>query len=115
MNNLATIAPKLRKLIPRLASNHTGEVVATVRAIERVLKSGGRDWHDLAGAFCSSSNITKLENDWRATLRFCAKNTARLNGRELHFIATLADWRGTPTAKQLDWLCAIAERLRAPA
>jgi hypothetical protein len=37
-----------QKLIPRLASTHDGEVVATARALERVLRAEGFDWHDLA-------------------------------------------------------------------
>ncbi len=39
---------RLSHLIRRLASNYDGEVVATVRAIERTLVADGRDWHDLA-------------------------------------------------------------------
>jgi hypothetical protein len=38
------------KLIPRLASNHDGEVIATVRAIDRTLKADRLDWHDLTRA-----------------------------------------------------------------
>lgn len=109
--NLPAIAPKLRKLIPRLASNHPGEVVATVEAIERVLKSDGRDFHDLAGALCAPPKVAALEN-WRATFRFCAQHSARLSEHELAFIARLASWRGQPTSKQMMWLEAIAACLR---
>ncbi len=42
---------RIVKLIPRLASNFDGEVVATARAIGNTLKSAGRDWHDIAQAF----------------------------------------------------------------
>ena len=43
------IAPRLRKLLPRLASsNINGDRLATTEAIERVLRSVGLDWHDLA-------------------------------------------------------------------
>jgi hypothetical protein len=38
------------KLIPRLASPHDGEVIATARAVGRALQSAGCDWHDLAKA-----------------------------------------------------------------
>lgn len=41
-------APRIAKLLPRLASSHDAEVVATARAIERTLKASGQDWHDLA-------------------------------------------------------------------
>jgi hypothetical protein len=43
------IADKLGKLIPRLATDHDGEVVATAGAIERTLRSAGLDLHDLGG------------------------------------------------------------------
>ena len=44
----AAVAERLGKLIPRLASDHDGEVTATVAAIGRTLTGVGLDWHDLA-------------------------------------------------------------------
>src|SRR5687767_10555649 len=41
------LASKLGLLIPRLATEFDGEIVATVKAIERTLASAGADWHDL--------------------------------------------------------------------
>ena len=38
---------KIVAMIPRLASEHDGEVVATVRAIQRVLEGAEMDWHEL--------------------------------------------------------------------
>lgn len=46
----AECAAKVAKMIPRLASDHDGEVVATVKAIVRVLESSGATLHDLAAA-----------------------------------------------------------------
>lgn len=46
-------------LIPRLASEFDGEVVATVRAMERVLKSAGLDWHALAAALSEPSQDSR--------------------------------------------------------
>jgi hypothetical protein len=43
----ATVADRLGLLIPRLASEHDGEVVATARAIRRTLASEQLDLHDL--------------------------------------------------------------------
>jgi hypothetical protein len=106
----ATIAPTLGKLIPLLASNHDGEVIATARAIDRVLKSSGRDWHDLAATICLPAPA-----DWRREARFCAGNAARLSERELDFIVTLARYRGIPSPKQQQWLRDIADRLRGGA
>jgi hypothetical protein len=45
---LASILPMLRKLIPRLASNFDGEILATTRAISRTLQGVGLDWNDFA-------------------------------------------------------------------
>lgn len=42
------IASRVALLLPRLASDHGGEVQATAAAIDRVLKAGGVDLHDLA-------------------------------------------------------------------
>lgn len=44
------ILPKLAKLLPLLASDQDGEVVATARAISRTLASAGSDFHALAAA-----------------------------------------------------------------
>jgi hypothetical protein len=107
----ATIAPTLGKLIPLLASNHDGEVIATARAIDRVLKSSGRDWHDLAATLSLPTPIPSA--DWRREARFCAANAKRLSERELDFIVTLARYRGIPSPKQQQWLRDIADRLRS--
>ena len=50
MRDLFLVLPKLAVLLPRLGSNHDAEVVATVRHVERLLKSAGLDWHDLVAA-----------------------------------------------------------------
>lgn len=46
----ATLAPKLDPLIRRLATNHDGERLATVAALERTLAAARADFHDLADA-----------------------------------------------------------------
>jgi hypothetical protein len=108
----ATIAPMLGKLIPRLSSNFDAEVVSTVRAIERVLRANGRDFHDLAAAIYPPIEAQLQNSDWRRTARFCGANAARLTEREMDFLATVARWRGEPSQKQRKWLRDIADRLR---
>ena len=54
-----TLAVQLAKLIPRLASDHDGEIVATVKAIGRTLKSAGSDFHALAAAVERGPFITQ--------------------------------------------------------
>lgn len=43
-----SITTKLAKMLPMLASNQDGEVVATAAAIGRVLAGAGASWHDVA-------------------------------------------------------------------
>jgi hypothetical protein len=101
-----TITPTLGKLIPRLASNHPGEVVATAAAIGRVLEANKLDWHDLAAAVAPADG-------WHDTLAFFAMHADQLSAKEKDFLRTLAHWRGKPSEKQLDWLEAIAAKLRS--
>ena len=72
--------PKLCKLLPRLASNHDGEVVATVAAIERTLHSVGLDWHDLADIIGQSGR----QPDAASVLRDMAET--------LHGLPNLSAW-----------------------
>ena len=51
------IAPKLRKLLLRRASNHSGEVIATVAAIDRAFRGTGCDWHDLDNQIGQNDNV----------------------------------------------------------
>lgn len=61
------IAPKLAKLLPLLASDHDGEVVATARAIGRTLVAAGLDWHALAAALTQPASEPSVNGfDWRA-------------------------------------------------
>src|SRR5262249_8102468 len=108
----ATIVPTIGKLIPRLASDYDAEILATVRAIERLLKSAGHDWHDLAASI-TKPTIQRSETDWRQEARFCVANASLLNERELDFVATIAQQHRSPTVKQRQWLADIADRLRS--
>lgn len=47
---LPSVAPKLAKLLPLLASDRDGEVLGAVVAIRRTLATAGLDLHDLASA-----------------------------------------------------------------
>jgi hypothetical protein len=69
--------------------------------------SAGLDWHGLVGAMLPAPDA-----DWRADLNYCVQHVDLVNERERDFIRTLARWRREPTQKQLDWLVAIADRLR---
>jgi len=103
---LAAIAPQLGKLVLLLSSSHDGEIVAAARAIDRVLRANGRDWHDFAQALCSAD-----QRDWQDTLAFCAAHMAALNSRECEFLRGIARQRSDLTPKQRDWLESIAAKL----
>lgn len=119
--------PKLKLLIPRLASDSDGEVVATVAAIARTLKSNGADLHDLAAALDAGSRSGQHKkpsyeekpkqnpsNKWRDILNFCLANMEWLSEREQTFVTdmdgNLKKW-GSPTEKQGVWLMSIFTKL----
>jgi hypothetical protein len=64
--DLASASPVIGKLIPLLASDHDGEVLAAARAIGRMLASNGGDWHDLAAAISGASqkSARSLHPSW---------------------------------------------------
>jgi hypothetical protein len=107
---------KLAKMTPRLSSDHDGEVVATTHAIERTLHSNGCDWHDLVATFCAPTPATQISSpDWRREVRFCTGHFEILTNWEQNFIATLTEYRGRQTDKQMKLVRDIVARLRGAA
>jgi hypothetical protein len=98
----------LGKLIPRLGSNHDGEVVATVRAIQRVLNNAGADLHDLCGQLGMPARVI----EWREDVELCRRFRNAMSPREQEFIETLEGWRSEPSEKQMAWLQKIVRRFR---
>src|SRR5262249_62045896 len=97
--NLAAISDKLVKLIPRLGSPFDGERLATVAAIERVLKSNGRA--DLAGAIAPRESSKPERGAPGAGFRV---DQRRLDVRALLGSgAQLAAWEGRFWAPPLNW------------
>lgn len=57
-------------MLPRLASDHPGEVVATVAAIRRTLAAEGEDLHDLARSIGDTARAdanSRLLDHWIAS------------------------------------------------
>jgi hypothetical protein len=114
---LAPVADKLGRLIPRLASDADGEVVAVARAIQRTLAAQSLDLHDLAAALepaapreRSAPQTPADVLDW--LLR--APHGYRPTNREIDFLNNLRCnrrfWRGGRlhlSEKQAAWLGAI--------
>src|SRR3954452_7385985 len=66
MTALASIAPKISKLIPMLGSDKPGEIIATAAAIGRTLKGVGRDFHDLALAIEIGDAMVPIDTSKKA-------------------------------------------------
>ena len=124
MSALAPISPKLARLIPRLASEHDGEVVATVRAIARTLKAAGQDFHDLANAIEHEPEVAVIYLDpetdepstWHELARWCRDHDdGRLAAKERRFVKDMVArliCDGRPSEKQAAWLRAIYATLQ---
>jgi len=128
MNALAPVAPRLSKLLPVLASDRDGEVVATARAIDRTLKSAGLSWHDLAAVLVVPTappdpprqNMADDIDDgppplddvrgWRFLARSALDFRSRMSNREIDFCKNMAGADRPLTQKQADWLWKIWTR-----
>jgi hypothetical protein len=113
-------AVQLCKLIPRLASEHDGEIVATARAIGRTLESAGCDFHDLANAIeragCQRERAARDDQQWIATATWCLEyDRGCLTDRERIFLHSMMRWNREPSERQADWLRSIADKLRRAA
>jgi hypothetical protein len=115
MMALVSIPPRIALLIPRLASDHEGERLATVAAIERTLKAAGRDFHDLARALGGQTPPKTDPVTWGRLAAWCRDHDqGRLNERERKFVRDLAArlvLGGEPSSKQADWLRGIYAKL----
>ena len=122
------VRDKLGKLLPLLSSNHNGERVGALVAVERVLKGAGLDWHDFTAAITTTPNapspspprpaaaapmamamvdgeLVALVTALRASRRFTARSEQFLDSlierAERHDVVHLS-------AKQIRWLDDLA-------
>lgn len=125
-----TTRKRLQQLIPRLASDHDGEVVVAVRAIQRVMANEGRDLHDLARAAVTEPTIvyqtvyreraptpgsSAEPSEWLRKATECVAAVGSLTPREAEFVQDMAvrlRHQRAPTEKQAAWLDAIYHRIR---
>jgi hypothetical protein len=106
-----TVSERLARLLPRLASDADGEVVATARALCRTLDRAGLDLNDLAARLTEAPRPVDPAPDLRAmaeALYFDA--FMRLTDREADFIdnAVRLLAAGRPLSpKQAEWLARL--------
>ena len=125
IDRIAALAPRLAPLLGKMASDHDGEILASVRAIRRLLERHGLTLNDL-GAAIAAEPVRVVYRDrqpepdpaaehWREMAAFCASRAELLNEREAAFVANMARILrrpgAEPTPKQAAWLAAIYERL----
>jgi hypothetical protein len=116
------LAGKLSRLIPRLASDHDGEIIATVAAIRRTLDRAGLSLHDLAARLAEATPIRQeAKPQPKQADPHLAEHLARarwlldhagddLTERQRAFVANairLLDAGHTLTDKQAGWLTGL--------
>ncbi|MBO4169692.1 hypothetical protein [Cereibacter azotoformans] len=116
MSVMTPIPSKIALLIPRLASDADGEIVATVRAIDRQLRAAGLDFHDLVSRLTSATEPEPMQwtrpdpaepslFDMASWLRFHALD--RLTDNQRDFIVKATGILGAGrhlSEKQAAWL-----------
>jgi hypothetical protein len=117
MTALVRFPAQVAKLLPRLASNHDGEVVVTARAIDRTLKTAGLDFHAIADVVERGRGGTYSVRDrhffsWAGTANWGREHDrGRLNPKEYAFVCDMARSITEPTEKQRACLEAIFRKL----
>jgi len=116
----ATTLRKIALIIPRLGSEHDGEIVAAARAIGRMLNTANCGFADLTDALLPATEHTvharqpSPPKPWKHTAMWCAQYGANiLSDRELEFVDSLlrsTSFR-TLSPRQLAWLEAIQSKL----
>lgn len=115
---LAIVAPRISKLIPRLASDSAGEVIATVNAIRRTLTTAGLDLHDLAeciSGFQCQARRPQPDSTTDIARWILGNEGGQLNRRERDFVSDImadAALGIEPSDRQMRWLRAISASLR---
>ena len=121
---LQTCAQRLGLLIPRLGSDHDGEVIATVAAIRRTLESARADLHDLAAVVRSCAEPPRRQgppaddppdhlgaHNWQ-TVALWLLRQPNLNDWEIGFLRSILEDFSTLSAKQYGCLVKIWEKMR---
>lgn len=106
---------RVSQIIPRLASDSDGEIVATVRAIRRTLESSGHDLYDLTAELLGAAQTEEPETDDRMPGHQRDAEAALRSGlyrdeKERAFLRSMSKWNAEPTGRQRKWLDDILSR-----
>lgn len=117
---------RLSQLVPLLASDKDGEVTAAARAIAKVMKAEGKDFHDLVKALSAPAGQTVYVyrdrpqpkqdlGEWARKARYCVEHEDMLSEREAEFVNDMEvklKRYPNPTERQAAWLDSIWHRLQ---
>jgi hypothetical protein len=123
MGSLATVTPKLAKLIPLLGSDQPGEVVAAATAIQGLLKKAGCDFHDLVAVIESPPPAARPRTDFHEPEKaeihvmadFCYQRRDLVDEKHRPFIEKMHRYALNGwyiTGNQANYLAGIYRRLR---
>lgn len=112
---------RLAKLLRMLSSNHDGEVLAAVRALDRALKAAGKSFNDLAETlsgkvvFVEAPKELSLSRHYREACKWLLDQEG-LTEKETIFIKDMErrfkfDIDFKPSPKQAAWFTLIVKRL----
>jgi hypothetical protein len=107
---------QLGKLVRLLSSDHDGERLASLAAIDRTLKANRLTWHDVGEAVerhLPQSRASSTRPEWQQVAQECLRQGGayRLKQGERQFLTSMSGWPSEPSAKQWTWLRAIAAAL----
>ena len=106
---------RLARICGLFGSDHDGEVLAAARQAEKIRKKVGLAWEELLvpSPRQRSKGLPPEDlTDWRLACHFCLERYWLLTSWELNFVATVARYRKTPSAKQLIILQRLVARCR---
>lgn len=115
---LACETDRLAKLIRLIFStDKTGEAIAAIAAVKRMLAAEKKDGHWLADQLTAPITLPTpdkcAERDDRSAAWFCFHHRKRLSPKEQAFIENIISWSGPLSDKQRKWLQDIVDRLEA--
>jgi hypothetical protein len=109
------VCDRLIKLLGMTGSKHDGERAAAGLKANELLRRCGLRWDDvICVPWLEPPDPGHLDFDtigWEDALGLVLVRRHELRERDRHFVESLNDWPGEPTAKQLKWLRDIFERL----
>src|SRR3954447_14533475 len=106
---------RLARVCGLFGSEHDGEALAAARQAEKIRKKVGLIWEELlvpSARQRSADPPPEDLTDWRWACHFCLERYQWLSSWELDFVATVARYTKTPSAKQMIILQRLVARCR---